>query len=162
MSIIDLSILECLDDCWEPVTPEQLGKLESDLGMQLPDDYQQFLLKYNAGNWRDRAMFIPPDPTDEWDMTTLGLSTGLVPEDEWRLQDIGTVREDLIAAFPGEFSETLIPIMHTLGGLICIEGDPERYGQIVERSSSVDVNNEFVIRYLAESFSEFMHGLRRA
>lgn len=161
MSMLDLPILECLDDCWEPVTEAQIAKLSHDLGVRLPEDFQQFLSKYNAGCWGYRVVFDPPNPADEWDVITLGLGLGIVPEDERELQDIWQMWSDLLDRYPEDICDTDIPIIHTLGGIVHIDCSAERFGQIIERSYSFNEKGELAIRYLAESFSDFMNGLRR-
>jgi len=57
-------ILELLQDSDDPpLTPESLKELEIELGVRFPNEYAEFLLQFNGGDFRRHVMFHLPKPT---------------------------------------------------------------------------------------------------
>jgi hypothetical protein len=158
MGILNLPILEYLSDVFPPIVPEQLPALESDLGVRLPADYKSFLSAFNGGTWDGHVEIVPPNPQDEWDIITLGLSLGITPDESW-IHDIrGIVNE-----YGDKIPDACVPIMHGAGhSFICVDCRERRYGQVLYWFNSVNEQGNFVMRFLADSFGDFLLNLRPA
>ncbi len=61
------SILEELQDSYDPVSAGDIKDLERDLGAKLPSPYRRFLLKHNGGHFRHEGKVVCPlrEPTTQ-------------------------------------------------------------------------------------------------
>lgn len=155
--------LNMVDDKAPPAPGNELAKLEGMLGGPLPDDYRQFLLRCNGGYVGGALWYKGPTPAGE------SADTGV--------QHIGGFREEsyfslkwAIGCYDSRIPKELMWIMDDpFGNAICLgvrgthrgrvyfwdherEPDPNRWDRQVETAKNV--------RLLANSFSEFVTGLK--
>ncbi|MBK8492221.1 MAG: SMI1/KNR4 family protein [Saprospirales bacterium] len=99
------------------LSAEKLKQFEKSNSFQLPEDYKQFLLKYNGGT--------PLKPYLKEKDTNISCFFGLADEPDWF--SLTNVIEDLAGRIPGSF----IPIADdSFGKLILKSLALENYGEI--------------------------------
>lgn len=145
-------ILDWIQDCFDPITDDDLRRLESKLPQPFPEDLRKFLLTFNAGYCRTPLAF--PDrhsdsPLDQWHMD---YTMGIVEGERWTCDDI----EETLACFLDRIPRGLVPFASAYGSPICIGINGEIYGQIyVWIHEQTDDN----LHLVANSFTEFLNSL---
>ena len=145
-----------LHNCFDLITPEQIKMLEHDLGIHLPGDYSDFLLKNNGGRPKPNGFSYVSQGDGkiykgmvDW---FLGVNTG-------KHNDFQKYYEMYKDRVPRDF----IPIAHDPGGnLICLSlKDGTVYfwdhDEEVEEGEIPDYRNMYKI---TDSFSDFLLSLR--
>lgn len=107
-----------INNCGPNITPGQIGDLETRIGKLLPDEYREFLLKYNGGmpDQDVNVVDIPNLPGSPTDVHVfLGIDRGFDSSNiEWNIETINTYHPAC----------GFIPIAYdTVGGLFCLRGN---------------------------------------
>lgn len=140
-----------------PATPERVAAFEDRIGHALPDDYRRFLLTDNGGQPERPVFAVPPD---HWDVLRYlpGLHDGPYYHNlEYPLR---TYRDE------GRMPPELIPIgSDPFGNWIClgVAGEPRGRVYFWEHEAEADEDEPPTwdnLRRLADSFTEFVAGLR--
>jgi len=150
-------ILDLLQDCCDPpLTPETLESLQKRLGRRFPQEYADFLLKFNGGYFTRSVEFSIPNPTK---FVTGGLMQSFIgePNDGYEKNGLVWNAEILSDRIPEEF----LPIAdcnardHVLLKLVGQESHFE--GVWYWNSSAFWISDEEQSLYwLADSFNEFL------
>jgi len=149
-----LPILELLQDCYDPpLTPQSVEQLEIELGVRFPNDYAEFLLQFNGGNFRRPVMFYVPNAT-RWPEGVGVESFFGDPGDRSTGLDLPWYAETLAARIPNDCLA-----IATCGGLdlilLTVAGPKAEFGKVWfwDGTEEGEGNN---IHWLADSFSEFL------
>ncbi|MEX2333487.1 MAG: SMI1/KNR4 family protein, partial [Pseudohongiella sp.] len=76
-----LPIFDRLQNCWDPISEDQLRQLEDNLEAEFPDDYRDFLLRFNAGDWSHLVITRVLHPGRFVDDVVLSSNYGIIPDD---------------------------------------------------------------------------------
>lgn len=134
------------------LSSEVLADFESQLGVKLPQDYRDHLLKYNGGDPRPNTFDISPDEGQSNVHNLYGLHDGPY---------YSNLRE-VVEVFKGRIPNGLLPISGDDGGnIICLGLSKKYLGKIYfwdhEKESSFF--KSVALTLIAPSFSTFMAGL---
>jgi cell wall assembly regulator SMI1 len=149
-------IFDRLQDCWDPISEDQLAQLERDVGSRFPSDYRDFLLHFNGGYWSHVVKSRALRPSRTLNEIPISANLGCVDDDRFTSDDI---RSDK-AAYADRIPDSFVPIMDAMGDPVCIDLAPEGYGNVYywDRSDEgVDRGNR--ANLLANSFGEFIDSL---
>jgi len=147
-------ILELLQDSADPpLTSERLEELRIELGVQFPEQYAEFLLQFNGGNFHRPVMLYVPN-ADRW---TEGIRLDFfygAPEN----RSIGQHLAWYAQTYEGRIPEGYLPIADC-GGLdliLLMVADPtSEFGKVYfwDGTEEADGGN---VHWLADSFNEFL------
>jgi hypothetical protein len=151
-----LLIFDRLQDCWDPISEEQLCALEDALQADLPDDYRQFLLRFNAGQWSHVVKGRYRDSHSAGDGVGITANQGIISDDRFMADDIVHWTE----VYSGRIPETFVTIMDAGGDPVCMDLGEEDYGKIYYWDRSHEGTPRKRARLLGESFSDFLLSLR--
>lgn len=151
-----------LDD-WRPVGLSDIEEYEAKLGVEFPDDYKEFLLKY-SGQAPDRGPRFPYlDEYPGGDEGILSVFFGIMPDSGYDLLEATDTYE-------GRVPEDLLPIAEDPGGNVILLGvGGEDRGKVyffdheeerpVPEGEEIDRSNLYLI---ANSFGDFIESLKPA
>ncbi len=150
-----LPIFDHLQNCWDPISIEQLKRVEVELGTTFPDDFRQYLLRFNAGEWKPEMHCCVKDVEPPWNEMYIELSLGIVAESHSWIYDICGVRNE----FEDRLPDDLIPIMDACGSLVCLNCRRNDFGRIFIWNHALDDDDELLTCLVAENFAEFLLSL---
>ncbi len=146
-------IFDRLQDCWDPITPAQLTDLEAALGLAFPDDFRDFLLHFNAGDFRHYVKGSVRRQTRFVREFCVESTFGIVGDDRFGCSDV----LHKVDVFSDRLPSTLVPIMDTGGHPIVMNFEPEDYGKIYYWDRVDECFDETpAIHLIADSFTEFL------
>jgi len=130
-------------------TENQLAEVEQRIGIILPDDYRQFILKFNGGDFGEPDITPVGDGCPEDALTYL---SGIGASHEGA--ELGTL--SMMCLFDDNDPPKIVPIGYTImGGLILLDTAPgEGRGEIYYKEPFGD------FYWIAESIEEFFKLLR--
>jgi cell wall assembly regulator SMI1 len=140
-----------------PVTEAQVAKLEEEMGIRLPSEYRQFLLKHNGGYPEPDGFVIHGRTEDEDGMVDRFLAIHDGEHDNL---------SRYLKWYKGRLPRNLFPVAHDPGGnLICISTSGADVGKVyfwdhdeeVEEGVVPDYRNVYL---LADDFVRFLNGLK--
>lgn len=150
-----LPILDHLQDSFDPITQADIDRLETDLEVTFPSEYRQFLLTFNAGNWRHNVI-CAVSGTHYWIDGNMPVeySLGIITDDRFGFYDIRSKCE----TYAGRVRDDLIPIMDAIADPILMAMSAEEYGRIYiwDHTREHEDDNLFL---LSDSFGEFLRSL---
>jgi hypothetical protein len=149
------SIFDRLQDCWDPISTEQLAGLQEGLGARLPADFLRFLARFNAGDWAHLVYCQVRKPSPSVDRVFISATNGVVPDDRFSYQDI-LYKND---CFSDRIPDSFVPIMDALGDLVCIDVGHD-FGKVYYCNINQEVNDNNLVYPLADGFDEFLLGLK--
>lgn len=119
------------------ITPEELNEFETEIGLSLPDDYKEHMLKCNGGSPHSYDFYfgVPDDGINLSYFYPIKYGTSSLVE-----------KEDYLP-------EKYISIGKTQTGYLAMSLHEENYGSIFVHYSEVE------LEFLASSFTEFTDGL---
>jgi hypothetical protein len=147
----DIEVIECE----RPTNLEEIAKFESLINAKLPEDYKQFLLKYNGGHpVYDGYRLVKPinEKTNE-----AGIDWFYALYDG----DVCNISKQFYRSRE-ELPEEVIPIGSDSGGKVCLGIAGEYYGQVYYWTTNWSFWKEEDLNYLfliANSFTEFVNKL---
>ncbi|MEX0677565.1 MAG: SMI1/KNR4 family protein [Pirellulales bacterium] len=150
-----LPIFDRLQNCWDPISEDQLRQLEDNLEAEFPDDYRDFLLRFNAGDWSHLVITRVLHPGRFVDDVVLSSNYGIIPDDRFTGSDIVNNAE----VFSGRIPDTFVPIMSAWGDLVCIDLAEEDYGKIFYWNRYHEGSDINLVYLIADSFTEFLLSL---
>jgi len=145
-------VLDCLQDCFDPISQSELEKLQIDPGITLPTDYRDFLLAYNAGYWAHEVALRVRHPTPFIEECYLSHTSGIVADEQFGHCDIRWNLECNQDYIP----PNLLPIGDTYASPICLGTGGANYGK-----TFVWRRNDDELHIVADSFTEFLFRLYR-
>jgi cell wall assembly regulator SMI1 len=148
-------IFDRLQDCWDPISEGQLARLEYDLGVNFPEEYRGFLLRFNGGDWGHLVKSRVQSPSRFADEIAISVNYGIVVDDRFACDDILHNAE----VFSGRIPDTLVPIMSSLGDLVCINIGTDNYGKVYYWNKYHEGADFNLLYLIAESFDEFLLSL---
>lgn len=149
-------VFDRLQDCWQKVSEDHLCALEDSLEADLPDDYRDFLLHFNAGDWVHYVVTRVLHPSRFVDCVLLTSTYGIVSDDRFTSSDILSTLE----VFTDRIPSTFLPIMSAGGDPVCMDLGEENYGKVYYWDRTWEGMPDKNIEYLiAENFTEFLLGL---
>lgn len=151
-----LPIFDRLQDCWDPISEEQLSALEDVLQADLPVDYRQFLLRFNAGQWSHVVKGRYRDSQSADDGVGITANQGIISDERFMANDIAHWTE----VYSGRIPETFVTIMDAGGDPVCMDLGEEDYGKIYYWDRSHEGMPRKRARLLGESFREFVLSLK--
>ena len=152
-----LPILELLQNSDDPpVTPEGLRALEIELGVKFPQEYADFLLQFNGGNFCRPVMFYLPQPT-EWINDVSVMSFFGEPGD----RDVGEALATYARMLKERIPDDCLAIASCGTDLIIltVAGPTSEFGK-VWFWDGVDEGEGDNIHWVADSFAEFLSMLQ--
>ncbi|MEX0676164.1 MAG: SMI1/KNR4 family protein [Pirellulales bacterium] len=151
-----LPIFDRLQNCWDPITEDQLRQLEDDLDVDFPDDYREFLLRFNAGYWPHVVKTRALHPGGTLDEIGIDSNLGIIPDHRFTASDILHTAE----AYSDRIPENLVPIMDAMGDPVCIDLSEENYGKVYYWDRSHEgIERDDRANLIADSFTEFLLSL---
>lgn len=152
-----LPVLDLLQDCCDPsLTPDTLEVLQRKLGVRFPQEYAEFLLKFNGGHFMRSVEFSIPYPTE---FVSGGLMRSFIgePNDGYEKDGLVWWRETLSDRIPSEY----LVIGDCNGSdhvLLKIVGPDSRFEGVWYWDSSAFwiSEDEQSMYWLADSFYEFL------
>ena len=150
------TVFDCLQDCFEAISEDELRTLEEDLHVTFPKDYRRFLLTYNAAHAKHPIAFRVRTPTRWIDEANVVDTLGIVADKRFDDSDIRWKVE----CFEDSIPEDVIPIMRGYNTLICMGTSPEYYGKIYVWDWS-DAEDDDCVHFVADSFAQFLTRLYR-
>ncbi|MEX0677566.1 MAG: SMI1/KNR4 family protein [Pirellulales bacterium] len=151
-------IFDRLQDCWDPISENQLARLEADLGVDYPEQYRDFLLRFNAGDWAHRVSFRVLHPTRCVNQIHLGHNLGIVPDEQFAYADIRHAAE----VFHGRVPHSFVSVMSDGSNPICMEMAEENCGKIYFWDRDNEGSEENLEYLIADSFMDFLSCLSPA
>jgi hypothetical protein len=142
-------IFDWIQDCFDPISEDDLCDLELRLPRPFPQDLRTFLLEFNAGYCRSPLVFPARQPEYFFEQGSMDRTMGIVEGKRWRCDDI----EQTLTWFKGWIPSGLVPIASAYGSPICIGIDDEIYGQIYVW---IHKQNDHNLHLVASSFTEFL------
>jgi len=152
-----LPILELLQDSHDPpATRESLDELEIELEIQLPEEYADFLLQFNGGEFHRPVMFYLPNPTKWVKDAGVGWFYG-DPDDP---QFDGSLRE-FARMLKERIPDDCLPIANCGGDmvLLTVAGPKPDFGKVWFWDQAGEVEGDNVY-WVADSFVEFLSMLQ--
>jgi hypothetical protein len=146
-------IFELLQDCDDPpATPESLEALEIELGVRFPNEYAEFLLQFNGGDFKRPVIFYLPNPT-EW-IDVVHVSSFFGDPGDRGLGEALAVHAQMLK---GRIPDDCLAIADCNGDLVLLQvaGPKPDVGKIWFWDS-VDECEGNNIHWLADSFNEFL------
>ncbi|PFJ49589.1 SMI1/KNR4 family protein [Priestia megaterium] len=138
---------------------KDLNELEKKVCASFPEEYVNFLRKYNGGEVEDNIIELPSGEIESFILSSF-FGT--------RLEDI----DDLLSCydtFEGRIPKGSIPIGRDVGGdIVCLNLNREKYGYIFLWDHDIELefeDNEMEIQdlyYVAPSFDDFLHMIIRS
>lgn len=128
-----------------PTSEEAVAALEKELGYPLPEDYRNFLLKYNGGSRPTPKTFDYKSPNGKASRSSVEIFFGLDVEESKNIK----VQQD------ADQPDYLFIIGGDLGGLLCIGINGDYQGKIYVWETTIGLD----IILLANSFNEFLDKL---
>jgi len=131
------------------ISEQEIENLESEIGVELPSDYRDYLLEFNGGYFNE-PLITPPD--EDWPKSWLNAMYGILAPHDFaeigQLSDILTF-EDNIPGAP--------PVVLTIGNtsknyLILLDTSPEDNGSIYLRTFT----ETYQLAYGIEDFFELL------
>jgi hypothetical protein len=147
-------ILDLLQDCCDPpLTPETLESLQKRLGRRFPQEYADFLLKFNGGHFKRSVEYSIPNPTK---FVSGGLIKSFIgePNDGYETSGLVWYAKTLSDRIPSEF----LPIAHCNFSdhvVLKLVGQESHFEGVWHWNSSA-IESESVFYWLAGSFNEFL------
>ena len=153
-------IFDRLPDCWSRISEDQLRQLEDALEADFPDDYRDFLLHFNAGEWSHaiKARVLEPNPFV--DDVAIPSTYGIISDDRFMGDDILNTILNTVEAYSDEIPNTFVPIMDAMGAPVCMDLSEEDYGKIYYWGRSHEGTDRKRAYLIADSFTEFLLSLR--
>jgi cell wall assembly regulator SMI1 len=143
------------ENAFPAASPDEIEKVESELGVELPDDYRSFLQRTNGGDLEDN--FLPP----EADAGARYLySAG--PNDDDDIFDLVTAATFYSPQSPSdaEIDPDYLPIGEDDGGnVICLKVRGDDRGATYFWAHDAFANTD-PFKRLADSFGDFFEALR--
>jgi hypothetical protein len=133
-----------------PLDESKVSELEEALGVSLPSDYREFLLRFNGGSPAPCDFVVPSHEEELFDIRTLfGVTRPIeVSNVEWNIREYRT-----------ECGAELIPIGRTGDNDILLLGiRGHRTGEVLFLDWAED-DLATAVHFVAKSFSEFLAGL---
>jgi hypothetical protein len=149
-------LFERLQDSWQPVSRVDLAALEVQLGLALPEDHREFLLRYNGGAWRHGVQCKVRAPSWCVDEIIVHSIHGIVPDSRFGASDI---RQDF-EAFRDRIPAGGVPIMNAAGDPIFLDLGPANYGKVYYYNRSHEGDEENLVYLISDSFAEFIQALQ--
>lgn len=135
----------------EPVTTDDILRLEHQLGVPLPEDYRSFLIQHNGGRPAPNVFSIATDGTATDD--TIAWFLCIKPDD---VNDILETASALQGRIPGY----LLPIaVDPFGNYICIGISGSDYGRIYFWDHELESTGSNIY-FLAHSFNDLLDSLK--
>ena len=119
-------IFDRLQDCWNPISEDQLGQLEDALKADFPDDYRHFLLHFDAGEWSHAIKARVLEPNQFLDDVAITSTYGIISDDRFTGDDI----QNTVGAYSDDIPDTFVPIMDAMGAPVCMDLGEENYGKV--------------------------------
>lgn len=162
-----MTIEEFLDQIREkkpPAPPEKVSRLENELGVALPDDYRQFLIRCNGGYVGGALWFQGPTPEGKAADAGVHHIGGFRDENYFSLEKWRAVSQDPGLCIPRE----LLWVMDDpFGNAICLAVSGAQRGCVffwdherVPEAWDGSVESAGHLQLLARSFADFVAGLR--
>lgn len=126
----------------ELITESDINDFELFIGLTLPDDYKEHMIKYNGGKPVPRRNIYFGDYDD-------GVGLSRFQSIKHGVDTIDNSHEKSKRYLP----ENYMNIGYTLTGNLCMSLDEKSYGHIYVYYSDVE------LEFLASSFTEFIEGL---
>jgi hypothetical protein len=146
-----------LQDSYEPaLTAADLGRIASELGIQWPADFAEFLLRFNGGYFNHPVDFDILAPADLVSGGTVQRVEGLFPQAPEYEEDMRRTAYRLEGSIP----DTMLPIASCWGDWVLLAVRGRDYGKIY-LWDHINGGPED-IHLIAYGFSQFMAGLRPA
>jgi hypothetical protein len=143
------------DQAFPPASPEEIERVESELEVELPDDYREFLQRQNGGDLEEN--FLPP----EADASARYLySAG--PNDDDDIDDLVSAATFYSPDSPAdpEIDPDYLPIGEDDGGnVVCLKVRGDDRGAVYFWTHDALEGTDPFDR-LADSFDEFFEALR--
>lgn len=138
-----------------PATPEEIQKAEQSMGIEIPEEYRQFLLKYNGGRPKPDVFPIHNNPVGDKGIMSNFFSVNESDYDS--LQKIWKIFKDRI---PSGY----LPIAHDVGGnLLCMKLSGDDNGSIYfwdhEMELEYENPNDIPMYFVASSLNELLNRL---
>jgi hypothetical protein len=155
--MLSLPILELLQDsCDPPLTPDTLEDLQSVLGVRFPEQYAQFLLEFNGGDFHRTVEFAIPNPSQFVTRALLNSFFG-EPRDGIEHDGLTWYAQTLSDRIPEEF----LPIAHCNGRdlvLLKLVRPKSEFGGVWYWDSSAFwmSDDEQGLYWLADTFNAFL------
>lgn len=150
-----LSILDRLQNCWDQITEAQAGQLQDNLGIAFPDDYRQFLLRFNAGDWAHGVWIHVPGLAPDYDRFHITRHFGVVPNKRFWSHDMQAMHDQ----FSAEVPDVYLAVMSGHGGMICLRRHGQDQGSVHFWDMQRCRCREDFMFPIADSFTEFLLGL---
>jgi cell wall assembly regulator SMI1 len=143
------------EHAFPPASPEQIEETESELGVELPEDYRRLLQRIGGGDLEDN--FLPP----EADASVRYLySAG--PNDDDDIFDLVTAARFYSPESPSDpvIDPDYLPIGEDDGGnVVCLKVRGDDRGAVYLWAHDAFANTD-PFKRLADSFEEFFEALR--
>ncbi|REK06733.1 MAG: hypothetical protein DWQ37_22040 [Planctomycetota bacterium] len=149
---LSLPILDRLQDCWDPITEDQLDRLRSEIGASLPQQYVSFLKQFNGGYWAHEVWVQVDREASQHNVAHVATNFGVIPNKRFSTDDILDVCEQYNDAVPRD----CVPIMQTLAGLICLSIHETEVGRVYYSDLGRYQDGEEFMLPIANSFAEFL------
>jgi hypothetical protein len=151
-----LPILDRFQDCFDPLCDDDVRELQQDLGVAFPNDYVEFLLKFNCAYMRHPVGFAVRHPGEFVEGGTFDHSYGVLKG--WPLSESGSNIRWQAETFEGRVPQGLVPIGSSGPDAICMAFTPSDHGKIF-LWDSIDEGADDNTYLVADSFAEFMNVL---
>ncbi|MBZ5482364.1 SMI1/KNR4 family protein [Bacillus sp. T_4] len=136
---------------------KDLERVEKKVGASFPEEYVNFLRKYNGGEVEDSIVKLPFEEIESFILSSF-FGT--------RVEDINDILS-CYDMYEGRVPKGSIPIGRDVGGnIVCLNLNRERYGYIFLWDHDIELefeDNEMEIQdlyYVAPSFNDFLHMIK--
>lgn len=136
---------------------KDLERVEKKVGASFPQEYVNFLRKYNGGEVENSIVELPLEEIESFILSSF-FGT--------RVEDINDILS-CYATFENRIPKGCVPIGRDVGGnIVCLNLNTEKYGAIFLWDHDIELDfdeNEMDIQdlyYVASSFDEFLHMIK--
>ncbi len=148
-------ILDCLQDCYDPLSNDDIDRFEQKLGVRLAVEYRKFLLRHNGGYFQHTVLFELPYPRNYMSGGILDAMYGIHGRHGC------TSLESAADAYRGRIAAEMLPIGGVNEHELCLKVSSEGFGEIHLWDQDLeDVDDEQPFHFLAATITAFFRLLK--